>query len=43
MSEYTGDTMTSVVDIISTPEVFSTLGFLYKFDCFPNDLPPHLS
>ena len=23
--------------------MFNTLGFLYKFSCFPDDLPPHLS
>ena len=23
--------------------IFSALGFPYKFSCFPNDLPPHLS
>ena len=23
--------------------MFSTLGFPYKFSCFPNDLPTHLS
>ena len=33
----------SVGDIMSSMEVFSTLGFPYKFNCFPNDLPPHLS
>ena len=33
------DTMMSVGDIMSTLGMFSTLGFPYKFDCFPNDLP----
>ena len=23
--------------------VFSTVGFPYTFNCFPNNLPPHLS
>ena len=38
-----GDTMMSVGDIMSTPGMFSTLGFPYKFSRFPNDLSPHLS
>ena len=38
-----GDTMMSVGDIMSTVGVFSTLGFPYKFNYFPNYLPPHLS
>ena len=39
-----GDKMMSVGDIMSI-WMFSTLGFPYKFSCFPNDLnaPPHLS
>ena len=41
--EYTGDTMTSVEDIMKHRGMFSTLGFPYKFDCFLNYLPPHLS
>ena len=36
-------TMMSMGDIMSTPGMFNTLGFPYKFNCFPNDLPPHLS
>ena len=30
-------------DIMSILGMFSTLGFLYKFNYFPNNLPPHLS
>ena len=38
------DTMMSVGGISWVHwEMFSTLGFPYKFNCFPNDLPPHLS
>ena len=38
-----GDTMMSVGDIMSTPGVFSTLGFPNKFNCFLNDVPSHFS
>ena len=37
------DTMMNVGDIMSTSGMFSTLGFPCKFNCFPNDIPPHLS
>ena len=38
-----GDAMMSVRDIMSTPGLFSTLGLSYKFNCLPNERPPHLS
>ena len=40
---YTGDTMMSVGISWVQQEMFSTLGFSYKFNCFFNYLPPHLS
>ena len=38
-----GDTTMSVGDIMSTPGMFTTLEFPYKFNYFPNNLPPLLS
>ena len=38
-----GDIMSTVGDIMSTLGMFSTPGFPYKFNCFPSNLPPHLS
>ena len=38
-----GNTMMSVGDIMRTPGDVQYTGFPYKFNCFLNDLPPHLS
>ena len=35
-----GGTMSTPEDIMSTLGMFSTPGFPYKLNCFPNDLPP---
>ena len=33
--------MSTMVDTrMSVGDIMSTLGFPYKFNCFPNDLPP---
>ena len=41
--QYTGGYHDECGDIMSTRGMFGTLGFPYKFNCFPNDLLPHLS
>ena len=41
-AEYNGNTMMSVMDIMSTQEMFSTPGFPYKFNCFLKCPSPHL-